>query len=87
LLAAVGRLTEHGGQRRVLLSITHAAATQVKTLVANVRAGLAHIRATAPQLPVGDRWRELVHYIINKIIVANKQNYTKNAVRAPLLTG
>jgi len=87
LLAAVGRLTEHGGQKRVLLSITHAAVAQVKALVANVRAGLAHIRATAPQFPIGDRWRELVHYIINKILVANKQNYTKNAVKAPLLTG
>jgi hypothetical protein len=87
LLAAVGRLTEHGGQKRVLLSITHAAAAQVKALVANVRAGLAHIRATAPQLPTSERWRELMHYILNKILVDNKQNYTKNAVRAPVLTG
>ena len=87
LLAAVGRLTGHGGQKRVLLSITHAAAAQVKALVANVRTGLAHIRATAPQLQPVQRWRELVHYIVNKILVANQQNYTKNTSNAPLLSG
>lgn len=40
LPAAVGRITQSGGQRRVLLSLTHAASAQVKALVANVRAGL-----------------------------------------------
>lgn len=87
LLAAVGRITEHGGQTRVLLSITHAAAVQVKALVANVRAGLEHIRTTAPQLPASGRWRELVRYIVDKILAANGKNFAKNTLPPILLTG
>jgi len=61
LLAAAGKMTEHGGQTRVLLSVTHAAAAHVKALVVNVRAGLQHILTTAPQLPSALRWRALVN--------------------------
>jgi hypothetical protein len=63
LLAAVGRITESGGQKRILLSLTHAAANHVKALVANVREGLAHVLATAPQFAPGQSWKALVHYI------------------------
>lgn len=58
---------EHGGQTRVLLSVTHAAVAQVKALVTNVRAGLQHIRATAPQLPSAQRWKALVCIVILRI--------------------
>jgi hypothetical protein len=74
LLAAIGKITEHAGQKRVLLSITHAAADQVKALVSNVRTGLQHIRETAPQLPECLRWRTLVRYIVDKIIAAQSKN-------------
>lgn len=84
LLAAVGRITESGGQRRVLLSLTHAASAHVKALVANVRAGLQHIRATAPQLPSVQRWQVLVRYIVEKIIAADREN-TVNATAPPAL--
>ena len=70
-------MTEHGGQSRLLLSVTHAAVTQIKALVANVRAGLEHIRATAPLLPSALRWQQLVRYIVDKIIAANAQNTKK----------
>jgi hypothetical protein len=53
LLAAIGRITESGGQKRILLSLTHAAANHVKALVANVRETLAHVLATAPQFAPG----------------------------------
>lgn len=82
LLAAVGRLTESGGQRRVLLSLTHAASTHVKALVANIRAGLQHIRATAPQLPSVQRWQALVRYIVERMIAAEAKN-TVNATAPP----
>src|ERR1017187_321567 len=36
---------------------THGAADQVKALITNVRAGLQHILATAPQFPNGSRWQ------------------------------
>lgn len=77
LLAAVGRITEHGGQRRVLLSITHAAVDQVKAMVTNIREGLQHVMATAPQLTKPQRWGALVTYIVDKIIEASKQKYRK----------
>jgi hypothetical protein len=84
LLAAVGRATEHGGQTRVLLSITHAAVSQVKSLVASVRAGLQHIRSTVPQLPSAQKWRALVRYIVDKILLANATG-PANATAPPFL--
>ena len=68
LLSAVGRLTSHGGQKKVLLSITHEAAAQIKRLIVNVRAGLSHVRATAPQLDKPQRWFALVRYIVERIL-------------------
>lgn len=87
LLAAVGRMTEHSGQTRVLLSVTHAAAAHVKVLVANVRAGLQHILTTAPQLPSAQRWQALVRYIVEKIIAANAAHPAKTAGPPVLATG
>jgi hypothetical protein len=70
LLNAVGRLTEHGGQKRVLLTVTHIATEQVKVLIANIRTGLQRVFEAAPQLPIKDRWRALVRYIIDQVIAA-----------------
>jgi hypothetical protein len=74
LLSAVGRLTHHAGQSRLLLTITHAASDQIKTMIANIRAGLQHILAAAPQLPKPARWKSLVNYIVNKILAAKPQD-------------
>ena len=68
LLSAVGRMTSHAGQKKILLTITHEAAAQIKDLIANVRAGLSHIRANAPQLDKRHRWVALVRYIIEEIL-------------------
>ena len=68
LLSAVGRLTSHGGQKKILLSVTHEAAAQIKRLIVNVRAGLSHVRATAPQLDKPQRWFSLVRYIVAQIL-------------------
>ena len=68
LLSAVGRLTSHGGQKKILLTITHEAAAQIKRLVANVHAGLSHIMQTAPQLDKPQRWFALVRYIVERIL-------------------
>ena len=64
LLAGVARLTQHAGQSHLLLTITHAASTQVKAMIANVRKGLDTVRATAPQLNKPERWAALVRYIV-----------------------
>lgn len=68
LLSAVGRLTSHSGQKKILLSVTHEAAAQIKQLIVNVRDGLSHIRATAPQLDKPQRWFALVRYIVQRIL-------------------
>lgn len=87
LLAAVGKMSQHSGQTRILLSVTHAAAAQVKMLVANVRAGLHTIMSTAPQLPSALRWKALVAYIVAKIIAANAQHHAKNTAPPGLGVG
>ena len=69
LLSAVGRLTSHAGQKKILLTITHEAATQIKALVTNIRHGLSLIQATAPQLTKSQKWLALVRYIVEQILL------------------
>ena len=73
LLAGIARLTHHSGQARLLVTITHAADNQVKSMIANIRKGLDHILQTAPQLPKQDRWKSLIRYIVAKIIAVKSQ--------------
>lgn len=73
LLAAVGKISEHAGQKTLLLSITHAATARVKTMIGHIQAGLEHIRTTAPQFSSSERWKALTHYIIKKIIAAAQE--------------
>jgi hypothetical protein len=87
LLAAVGRITTHSGQTRVLLSITHAAADKVKALVENVQKGLQHVLTTAPQLPPIQRWKVLVRYIVDKIFEANTRKAAKTTAPPALAMG
>ena len=70
LLSGVARLTQHAGQSRLLVTLTHAAGDQIKAMIAAIRKGLDHIRATAPQLPKAERWRALIRYIIAQIRAA-----------------
>jgi hypothetical protein len=77
LLAGVARLTEHAGQTRLLLTLTHAAGDRIKSMIANVRKGLDTILATAPQLSKPERWKALVRYVVEKIIAAKPKNYVQ----------
>jgi hypothetical protein len=74
LLCGVARLTQHAGQSRLLLTLMHGAGDQIKSMIASIRKGLDHVRATAPQLPKLERWRALVRYIVDKIIAAKPEN-------------
>ena len=74
LLGGIARLTQHAGQSRLLLTLTHAAADQVKSMIANIRKGIDHVLANAPQLPKVERWHALVRYIVSKIIEARPKN-------------
>ncbi len=73
LLAGIARLTEHSGQSRVLLTLTHAAGDLIKSMVNNIRTGLDTIRLNAPQLAKPERWNALVRYIVQKIIAAKSK--------------
>ena len=68
LLSAVGRMSSHAGQQKLLLTITHEAASQIKALVGNVRHGLSLIQGAAPQLTKPQRWFALVRYIVERIL-------------------
>jgi hypothetical protein len=67
LLAAVGRSTSHAGQTTLYLTPMHAQTGLIKSMIANVRAAIAHVRATAEQLPGAQRWRALLAYICARI--------------------
>ena len=74
LLNGIARMTQHAGQSRLLLTLTHEAEDKIKSMIANIRAGLDAILSNALQLTKADRWPALVRYIINKIITRKPQN-------------
>ena len=80
LLAGVAPLTQHAGQCRLLLTMTHAAGDLIKSMVANVRKGLDTVLATAPQLTKRERWTALVRYIVEKIIATKPKNDVQPAL-------
>ena len=61
-------MASQAGPKKILLTITHEAASQIKALVANVRHGLGLIQAVAPQLTKPQRWCALVRYIVERIL-------------------
>ena len=85
LLSGVARLTRHDGQSRLLLTLTHAAANEIKSMIANIREGLGHVLASAPQLPKPDRWPALVRYIVSKILSAKSKNHSQPGLPRPAL--
>ena len=91
LLSGVARLTQHAGQSRLLLTLTHAAGDQIKVMLANVRKGLDTILATAPQLTKSERWTALVRYIVARMIEASPKIHPPTAlgqvISAPMPSG
>ena len=85
LLSGVARLTQHAGQSRLLLTLAHAAGDQIKSMIANVRKGLDHALANAPQLPKAERWRILVRYIVERIIAAKPKTPSPPGLHSPCL--
>ena len=83
LLAGVARLTQHAGQSRLLLTLTHAAGDQIKAMVTNIRKGLDTVIATAPQFNKPGRWQALVRYIIAKIIAAKSNPHPHPTIAPP----
>jgi len=67
LLAGVGRAVKHAGQCTLYLTAMHAAGKSLIALISNIRQALAHVKASAEQLPSIDRWHALLNYIVSKI--------------------
>ena len=82
LLAAVGKAVNHGGQTQLYLTPLHAKFDTIRTLVANIRAALQHVKATAEQIPKVDRWATLVRYICQRIVVEIAANPALKALGA-----
>jgi hypothetical protein len=85
LLSGVARLTQHAGQSRLLVTLSHAAGDQIKAMITNIRKGLDHVLATAPQLPKACRWPALVRYIVDKILAARPKTHPPFALGPPCL--
>ncbi len=68
LLSAVGKLTRHARINKIVLVLTHEAGNHIKTMIANIHAGVEHIRSAAPQLTGHNRWYALARYIVDKIL-------------------
>lgn len=83
LLSGIARLTQHAGQCRLLVTLTHAAGDQIKAMIASVRNGLDTILAAAPQLPKSERWPALMRYIIARIIGAKPRNRPPTVLSPP----
>jgi len=86
LLSGVARLTEHAGQSRLLLTLVHGAGEKIKDMLGAIRAGLDHVRATAPQLPTLSRWVALVRYIVERIIAVKPKNAALIALHPTQIT-
>ena len=54
LLAAVGKAANHAGQTTLYLTPMHGKASILKSLIANIRAALQHVRLTAEQFKTKD---------------------------------
>ena len=60
----------------------HAKFETIKTLIANIRAALQHVKATAEQMPTVDRWATLVRYICQRIVSGIATNPALKALGA-----
>jgi hypothetical protein len=67
-------MTQHAGQCRLLITLTHAASDRIKNMIANVRKGLRFVSANAPQLSKPERWIALVRYIIAQSLANKPRN-------------
>jgi hypothetical protein len=46
----------------------HAEAGLIKSMIANIQAAIAHVKAAAEQLPKLDRWQTLLAHICQRIV-------------------
>jgi hypothetical protein len=67
-----------------LLTLTHEAGDQIKTMTSSIRKSFDFILANAPQLPKIERWPILVRYIMTKSSQPD-QKIPQFSIREPLI--
>lgn len=67
LLASVGKAATHAGQTTLYLTPMLGKVGILKSLIANIRAPLQHVRAAAEQFTTKDPWAIQLRYISDKI--------------------
>lgn len=80
LRAVVGRMTQHARTAKLALVVTHEAVAKIKSLIASVRAGIAHIQASAPQLDRTQRWPAMLRYIAEKVLASQRVHGPPHAI-------
>lgn len=68
LLSSVGRLTEHGRQKTMIITSTHAKAEFVQQTLQRIQGFFDQLKAAAPQLTDADRWCRILSEAMKKFI-------------------
>ena len=63
----MGTAANHAGQTTLYLTPLHGKRNVLKTLIANIRAALQHVKNTAEQFKSIDPWSVLLRYVSDKI--------------------
>ena len=66
-MAAVGKAASHAGQTTLYLTPMHGKMNYLKSLVANIRKALQHVRVAAEQFNAADPWATLLRYVSDRI--------------------
>ena len=62
-----GRTTQSAGQTALYPTPLHGKANLLKSLIANIRAALQHVKQAAEQFKSADRWAVLLRYVSHRI--------------------
>ena len=76
MLTAVGRKTEHAGQRHLLITCMHVAKARAIEMLSNVHALLQRLKATTAQLRPSQRWPVIADEIVRQILALKPKPIT-----------
>jgi hypothetical protein len=68
LLSSVGRLTEHGRQKTMTITSTHAQADFIQATFRRIQRFFDHLKSIAPQLTDADRWCRILSEAMKKYL-------------------
>jgi hypothetical protein len=68
LLSSVGRLTEHGRQKKMTITSTHAQADFIRDTLQRIQLFFKSLNANAPQLSAAERWYRILSEAMKKYL-------------------